>query len=556
MNVKITGGIIAAILTICAIAFGTSRMAPEGSSSTPSPTPRPVPSPTLQGPPTRYIPADRLSPEQRAALLGTSRIRLPAQSPSQTPSQPAPRPPAQPPQQSCTAPSIKFKSWTVGRSSGTESTFPRSFITTTETTCKVKFEVTYDGSHDPSTTCEITSASWTVTMSHGFTVSGDPTEAPSGSGFSKVWTYEATLKGNSSLKNTGTKCDDDEKGPNLKPDFPGRNKKPMKLEVRFVGTVDSTRTSGVSITLTQDEIDGIRQEYVDYNRQIVPARGKFTRNSNSDFNWGHYEHLIDQGLDARREAWAKWTNSNFTKESFYATSGFRHPYHNSRCVPGVQNSSHQYGNAIDVRGRKHYDEDSGAWLNPHMDFTGSNGTPDGKIDKYERNAMKQAAVNAGSFYEKIYRTGHVHADWRPTDWNRYGPNAGVTTLGPARSYNSAPSPSDDDDSGDSGGTGDTAPAAPSVSPPPPPPPPVLCGNSWRGSGACTSNRRTSSRTAHQSTCGAGHTYWGCNRTAVAWHATSYTCTRSGCGQTYTKCSKGNGSCRARRPGGGTYQWHD
>ena len=80
---------------------------------------------------------------------------------------------------------------------------------------------------------------------------------------------------------------------------------------------------------------------------------------------------------------------------------------------------------------------------------------------------------------------------------------------------------------------------------------VRCGNTNRGAGACTSGGYASSRTAHRTTCSAGHTYWNCNRTAAAWHATSHTCTRSGCGQTYTNCSKGNGTCS-----GGRYTWHD
>ena len=107
---------------------------------------------------------------------------------------------------------------------------------------------------------------------------------------------------------------------------------------------------------------------------------------------------------------------------------------------------------------------------------------------------------------------------------------------------------DDDDSDDS--DDEPAPA------PPAPPPTVLCGNRWTGAGACIHNRVTSSVNAHRTTCSSGHTYWSCNRTAVQWHDTSYLCTRSGCNQTYTKCSKGNGSCRARKPNGGTYQWHN
>lgn len=135
------------------------------------------------------------------------------------------------------------------------------------------------------------------------------------------------------------------------------------------------------------------------------------------------------------------------------------------------------------------------------------------------------------------------------------------TLPAVRTRQSLPSPprreapsddddDDDDDDGDDDDGTDTAPAAPTT------PTTVACGNRWRGSGACSSGGTASSRDAHRRTCGAGHSYWGCNSSAVEWHATTYTCTRSGCGQTYTKCSKGNGSCRARKPSGGTYQWHN
>ena len=87
--------------------------------------------------------------------------------------------------------------------------------------------------------------------------------------------------------------------------------------------------------------------------------------------------------------------------------------------------------------------------------------------------------------------------------------------------------------------------------PPPPPTTVLCGNSWTGAGACSYGRVVnSSSTEHQATCSTHGTYWSCNPTAQAWHGDSHTCRRPGCGATYTKCTKGNGSCT-----GGTYTWH-
>ncbi len=82
-------------------------------------------------------------------------------------------------------------------------------------------------------------------------------------------------------------------------------------------------------------------------------------------------------------------------------------------------------------------------------------------------------------------------------------------------------------------------------------PVLLCANSWSGTGACIYGRVVaSSSTEHQATCSTHGTYWSCNATAEAWHGTSRTCTRTGCGATYTNCVKGDGSCSA-----GQYIWH-
>lgn len=88
--------------------------------------------------------------------------------------------------------------------------------------------------------------------------------------------------------------------------------------------------------------------------------------------------------------------------------------------------------------------------------------------------------------------------------------------------------------------------------PPPPPPPVVCGNPWRGNSACDRGPAdVSTTTEHRSRCDAGHDYWTCNPSARAWHATTHNCTRPGCNQQYTNCSKNDGSCS-----GGRYTWHD
>ena len=137
--------------------------------------------------------------------------------------------------------------------------------------------------------------------------------------------------------------------------------------------------------------------------------------------------------------------------------------------------------------------------------------------------------------------------------------SGTTTPAPSPTEDSGDDSDDSDDSDDEEDSDDDddepAPAPPAPTPEPETEP-VLCGNRWTGAGACIHNRVTSSVNAHRAECSAGHSYWSCNPNAVKWHATSYLCTRSGCNQTYIKCSKGNGSCRATKPGGGTYQWHN
>lgn len=139
----------------------------------------------------------------------------------------------------------------------------------------------------------------------------------------------------------------------------------------------------------------------------------------------------------------------------------------------------------------------------------------------------------------------------PVTQNEPEPEPTPTTPAPSTPSPTEDSDDDDDDSDETDDDDDDDDETVVT-----PPRPVLCGNSWTGAGACIHNRITTSRNAHRITCSAGHTYWICNRTATEWHATSYLCTRTGCNQTYTKCVKGNGSCSATKPGGGTYQWHN
>ena len=78
---------------------------------------------------------------------------------------------------------------------------------------------------------------------------------------------------------------------------------------------------------------------------------------------------------------------------------------------------------------------------------------------------------------------------------------------------------------------------------------VACGaHSWTG---CT-ELNTSSQAHFVSSCSnCGKSYWSCNpRHGAVKHETTHVCTRPGCGQSYTECSRGNGTCS-----GGRYTWH-
>ena len=80
---------------------------------------------------------------------------------------------------------------------------------------------------------------------------------------------------------------------------------------------------------------------------------------------------------------------------------------------------------------------------------------------------------------------------------------------------------------DSGTCNGTVAAPPT--PTPTPPSPTLCpADEWTGCGSTTS---------HAKTCGGGHLYYTCNPSAVAEHAPSRECRRSGCDNTWARCQK-------------------
>lgn len=457
-------------------------------------------------------PAPRPQPAPRQTPRQTPQSQ--AQSPSQTPSQPSqpsqPRQPAQP----CRKPSISFQSWTVGQSSGSTTTF----ITNSKTRCDIEVQV--GTGNQPVTTCLITNPQWTVTMSHGFTVTSGPELNATGT-LNQVFKYKATFTDST---NDGVTC-------NQK--YPGRSGKPIKVEITFTGTYDGDKTITKTLELEQDEIDGIRQEHVDYEQKVVPSRGHFVSGTPRDgvYNWGHYNYLINKDLADKRLAWAKHCKASWTATNLLLTSGYRHPYHNFVDAGADINNLHglhQYGLALDA----------------YADVNG-----DGKYN--DQVTMMAAAIKAGAGRRFKY-SGKiiVHADWRPTWWR-------TTAEGgpPERDLDDgrqAVHPSSSSGGASTGGSGDTAPAAPAApttTPPPTTPTTVACA---RGS-SCSLGGRASSRYAHYDWCSnrCPYQYWSCDSSAIAWHTRTYTC--SACGVSYTRCRQGyKATCTRRRSNGQVY----
>ena len=509
----------------------------------------------------------------------TTRTTTTRQSQSQSPSRPAQNTPANPPQESCKRPTLTLKKLVIGRSA-TDSPgqkVPITFITDTKTSCKVKAEITYYGSQPPNT-CEITSGSWAVTMTHGFRVSGQASETTEGSGYSKVWKYEATFTDSRSdvISSSSDK-------------YAARSKERIRLNLTFTGT-HSGGTVTKSAQVTQDQIDGMRQEYIDYNLhrtlKVLPSRGWFRstlsvtapdgsstftvspRDSDYDsykktfpgrerdnqeafYNWGHYDYVIDSKTEANYAIWMQHVDKvQPGLRGEIITCRYRPPHHNKR-VGGVIHSTHQYGYALDVRGKRKAD-------GTKMIATERVRMRDAAYDKFKQRETADARL--------AYISGipHVHADWAPTWWDAHRKSSSAQLRDmtaardarrPSTTSNNGGSDDDDDedededDGADSGTSTDTAPAAPAA-PTTSTPTTVACGYS-----RCALGGRASSRTAHQSTCPRGHVFWTCKRGTG--YGNDYhgdrTCVRSGCGETFTRCSnahRGSNPCRFNRGG-----WH-
>ncbi len=281
-------------------------------------------------------------------------------------------------------PSVKFKSWQVGRSpQGTDTTSKeqKSFITSTEEVCYFTASVVYNGTQGDSVSpIDPSKVTWAVeNPSHGMSVDGDlqgnwsgekhPSKLAASTAFNVVGKLNVPQHKGTSKSHCPNYSGTDRP-------LNGREDKPMTFTIKFSAkTEDGQDITPVTLVLEQIEKDEMRQEYMDMARKTtirkeqvdgnvlrVPSRSELDSASNSDYDNGHYSFMM--GRDILPEKHTAWTDAfkKHAKERFGTTGlsdlvlkgGYRNPHHHYYHVPNGSNSPrgwHQFGLALDVRGR-------------------------------------------------------------------------------------------------------------------------------------------------------------------------------------------------------------
>ncbi|HEX9982990.1 MAG TPA: D-Ala-D-Ala carboxypeptidase family metallohydrolase [Thermoanaerobaculia bacterium] len=147
--------------------------------------------------------------------------------------------------------------------------------------------------------------------------------------------------------------------------------------------------------IEQDEIDTIRQQYIDMTKNRVPKRNEFVGEGKSPRGYFSFAEIRSRD-NAPYAVFTVLEQMDEWRESYggplKVNRGFTTPRHNGKIKGAAKNSQHLYGRAVDV------DSDSGDW-----------------VDK------RDAARDAGACTEPlaICGYGHVHGDWRkecPPGW--------------------------------------------------------------------------------------------------------------------------------------------
>ena len=267
-------------------------------------------------------------------------------------------------------PTIKFKSWQVGRSTGhnADNREHRSFITSTETTCQVLASVGYNG-NQPRNTAPIDpkTVRWEFiefsrhlslpdnAMTHNWSDS-HPSRLSGTTSFNVLATLTVAQHQRTSTPNI-CRDENDHLRHQRTPTHRGNTR--LSFKIKFTAQTVQGSTVTETLHLEQDEKDQLRQEYLDMNRK-VPARddGKWADQNTYDF--GHYTMMLDGALQNKHDAWATAINTrerqnkglpDLTRDDLELNSGYRNPHHNKYYSGGAAvHGLHQYGLALDVAG--------------------------------------------------------------------------------------------------------------------------------------------------------------------------------------------------------------
>lgn len=179
--------------------------------------------------------------------------------------------------------------------------------------------------------------------------------------------------------------------PVLKPNPPEATEgRKGKLSYKVTAYLEEKSGDQASIVIQQDELDQLRQEYVDMEKSRVPQRDEFTRD-HRDYNFGDYSWaIVDQAVVDGYASIVKAFEPNQTS----LNCAYRNPVHNAK-IGGKKESRHIYGDALDLQ-------------TPSIGHTGL-------PNKDDWNILLKASEKANPTYTEPYDqsgAGHVHIDWR------------------------------------------------------------------------------------------------------------------------------------------------
>ncbi|MDG7023480.1 MAG: hypothetical protein JRN45_03035 [Nitrososphaerota archaeon] len=99
--------------------------------------------------------------------------------------------------------------------------------------------------------------------------------------------------------------------------------------------------------LAQDEIDIIRQEYIDLGAARTPAYDEFGAPVNEAFHSGNYGYIMDGGMQSKLDDITQQASA--LGVNFHVSCGCRNP-RNNVCVSHYPTTSHHvWGKALDLK---------------------------------------------------------------------------------------------------------------------------------------------------------------------------------------------------------------